>query len=517
MEKDLEQAGFGKVWLAGAGPGDIGLLTVKTAQLIKEADVIVYDALISAEILTQIPVQTEKIHVGKRSGNHLVPQEEISRILVREAKKGKKVLRLKGGDPFVFGRGGEELEVLVREQIPFEVVPGVTSCTAVPAYGGIPVTHRDWTSSFHVITGHARKDGSCRIDFPSLVRLDGTLIFLMGMARLGWIVKGLLEAGMKGSMPAAVLEKGTTAKQRRVIGTLQDIEKKARQAEIQPPAIILVGAVCSFSSAFTWAEKRSLGGRQFLTTRPVQNSSILAKRLRDLGAQVIELPAIRTEEISPNEAFDCALQKIGTRGDEEWMVFTSPVGVSAFFAQLRKRKMDIRTLLCRRSQIKIAAIGSATAAALCEAGFFADLVPKMYNAEELGRMLAKQAKPGSHITIFRAEEGSPLLVPPLHEAGLFVEDVALYRTCIQKKEAWKEKIGSMLENGEIDAVTFTSASTVKGFVKAMEGLSFSRIQAVCIGEQTAQEARKYGMQTEVAAVASMDGMEELILQKYGGR
>lgn len=510
-----EQAG--KVWIAGAGPGDRELLTVKTARLIKEADVIVYDALISAEILTQIPEQKELIHVGKRSGNHTVLQEEISRILVQEAKKGKKVLRLKGGDPFVFGRGGEEVELLVKEQIPFEVVPGVTSCTAVPAYAGIPVTHRDCASSFHVITGHAQRDGEIRIDFPSLARLGGTLVFLMGLARLGWIAKGLLDAGMKKDTPAAVVENGTTAKQRKVISVLSDIEEKAKAADIQTPAIIIVGEVCAFSESFDWTVKRKLGGRQFLTTRPRQNSSRLAKRLRDLGAQVIEMPSIRTEEILPNPRLEDALARLGKRSGEQWLVFTSPIGVSVFFDGLRRRKTDIRKLLGGSAVIKVAAIGSATAAALEEAGIFADLVPEKYNAEELGRILAETAAKNSHITILRAEAGSPMLLPPLYKAGIWVEDVALYRTCTEGESRWKEKLTEMLKRGEIDAVAFTSASTVRGFAQMMEGVPLSQIHALCIGEQTEKEAANYHMQTEVALEASMDGMEKLILQKYGIR
>lgn len=289
----------GKVWLAGAGPGDAGLLTVKAAELIERADVIVYDALISAELLSRIPRDTEAIYVGKHAGKHPVPQEEINQILVREAEKGKNVLRLKGGDPFVFGRGGEELEMLVQSDIPFEVVPGITSSVAVPAYAGIPVTHRDYTSSFHVITGHARKDGKLSIDFDSLVRLNGTLVFLMSVSSMEKILKGLLDAGMDPDMPAAVLERGTTARQRRVTATVSTLKEAADRADIRTPAIILVGKVCALAEELHWAEDRILGGRQFLLTRPRQNLSALAKRLRELGAQVIEMPAIHTEPISP--------------------------------------------------------------------------------------------------------------------------------------------------------------------------------------------------------------------------
>lgn len=511
----IDKNSVGKVWLCGAGPGDVSLLTLKTAQLLEEADVIVYDALLSAEILCRIPPGKENIHVGKRSGNHAVPQEEINRILVREAKKGKKVLRLKGGDPFVFGRGGEELELLKEEGIPFEVVPGVTSCTAVPAYAGIPVTHRDYTSSFHVITGHARKDGSLHIDFEALARLNGTLIFLMGMARLSWIAEGLLKAGMAKETPAAVLENGTNAGQKKVVASLADISRRAKEEGIGTPAIIVVGKVCALSETFSWAEKRSLGGRLFLTTRPIQNSSAFASRLRRLGAQVIEMPSIETEEIRPNPVLDETLQKIGREKSEEWLVFTSPIGVSVFFEGLKERKIDVRALYRRPAQIKVAAIGSATANALKEHGLFADLVPQTYSAKELGNELASQAGGGSHVTILRAKEGSPLLLPPLLEAGLTVSDIALYETHTVTDQPWKEKIADLLASGAIDGVTFTSASTVRGFVRAMEGLDFTTIEALCIGEQTKAEAQKYHMRISVAPQASMDGMETMILEKYG--
>ena len=233
----------GKVWLAGAGPGDAGLLTVKTRQLLCESDVVVYDALVSEEILCQIPDHVERIYVGKRSGHHPVPQEEINAILLREAQKGKRVLRLKGGDPFIFGRGGEELELLVKHQIPYEIVPGVTSASAVPAYAGIPVTHRDFASSFHVITGHPRKGGKLQIDFDALVRLNGTLIFLMGITAMESICRGLLEAGMEPDMPAAVLERGTTAAQRSIVSDVENLPREAKKAGIGMPAIIVVGKV----------------------------------------------------------------------------------------------------------------------------------------------------------------------------------------------------------------------------------------------------------------------------------
>ena len=525
-ERSGVQANAGKVWLAGAGPGDAGLLTMKAAGLIRRADVIVYDALISEEILSMIPGETETINVGKQAGNHPVPQEEISEILVREARKGKAVLRLKGGDPFVFGRGGEELEVLVREGIPFEVVPGIPSPVAVPAYAGIPVTHRDYTSSFHVITGHARKDGKLEIDFPSLVKLNGTLVFLMSVSSMGTILNGLLEAGMDADMPAAVLERGTLAGQRRVTATVGTLEKEAEKAGIRTPAIIMAGKVCALSDQLCWAEKRTLGGRLFLVTRPRQRSAELTERLRNLGAQVITLPAVCTEKISPNEKLREALERLGRQAQEEWIVFTSPVGVSVFFEQLREMKMDLRNLFSRSQEIKIAAIGSATAEALADRGLYADVVPGIYCAEELGKAIVRDVsgrihaigenngisgrERKVHVLAVRAEQGSKELFPPLEGAGIETEDVAIYRTRYETHPVLRERIRRMLEGGEIDAAVFTSGSTVRGFAEEMDGLDFSRVQAVCIGEQTARHAKACGMMCRIAREATVEGIEEEI-------
>ena len=504
---------------------------MKAAGLIRRADVIVYDALISEEILSMIPGETETINVGKQAGNHPVPQEEISEILVREARRGKAVLRLKGGDPFVFGRGGEELEVLVREGIPFEVVPGIPSPVAVPAYAGIPVTHRDYTSSFHVITGHARKDGKLEIDFPSLVKLNGTLVFLMSVSSMGTILNGLLEAGMDADMPAAILERGTLAGQRRVSATVGTLEKEAEKAGIRTPAIIMAGKVCALSDQLCWAEKRTLGGRAFLVTRPRQRSAELTERLRNLGAQVITLPAVRTEKISPNEKLREALERFGRQAQEEWLVFTSPVGVSVFFEQLREMKTDLRSLFSRSQEIKIAAIGSATAEALAERGLYADVVPGIYCAEELGKAIVRDVSGRTpaigknneisgmerkvHVLAVRAEQGSKELFPPLERAGIETEDVAVYRTRYETHPVLRERIRRMLEGGEIDAAVFTSGSTVRSFAGEMDGLDFSRVQAVCIGEQTAREARRFGMQIQTAREASVAALEEKLTELYG--
>lgn len=503
----------GKVWLAGAGPGDAGLLTIKTKELMETADVIVYDALISTEIMSLIPNEKECIYVGKRSGNHAVLQEKINQILLEQAQAGKKVLRLKGGDPFVFGRGGEELELLAEHGIPFEIVPGITSAVAVAAYAGIPITHRDFTSSFHVVTGHARKDGVSRINYDALVKLNGTLVFLMGISSMPDICQGLLDAGMRPDMPAAVLERGTTSRQRSIVSDVAHLTEKAIEEQVQTPAIILVGEVCALENEFAWAKKRSLGGRQFLITRPKQNSSELAGRLRECGAQVLEVPAISTRPIEHNEALAEAVKAEGAQ--ERWLVFSSPIGVRTFFEQLLALDMDIRSLTRNGCELKAAAIGSATKKELRKYGLCADVTPEVFNAKHLGEAIASAAKPDSEIIIARAKEGSKELIPPLEAAGLKVTDIATYETVYEVNEVLCEKIKDAFERGEIDAVTFTSASTVRGFVNGLKDLDHTNIKAVCIGEQTAAEARKYGMQVIISKEASIDSMMELMIEQFG--
>lgn len=505
----------GKVWLAGGGPGDAGLLTIKTKKLIESADVIVYDALISTEIMSLIPNDKECIYVGKRAGNHVVPQEEINQILLEQALLGKKVLRLKGGDPFVFGRGGEELELLVENGIPFEIVPGITSAVSVPAYAGIPITHRDFTSSFHVITGHARKDGVSRINYDALVQLKGTLVFLMGISSMPSICKGLMDAGMEGTMPAAVLERGTTSRQRKVVSDVAHLVESSEQAGIKAPAIIVVGEVCTLEKDFEWAEKRILGKRQFLITRPKENGSALAERLRACGAQVLEVPSIVTHPIEQNEKLKNAVLQTGAK--ELWIVFSSPIGVRTFFEQLLKLGLDARSLMQDGRSLKFAVIGSATGKELRKFGFCADVMPAVFNAKELGEKLAKEAVPESRIVIARAKEGSKELIPPLQQAGLEVEDIPIYETDYEVNEILNKEIQKVFEAGEIDAVTFTSASTVRGFVNGIKNVDYTKICAVCIGEQTAAEARKYGMQIFISKEASMDSMMELITEKFGSR
>lgn len=507
----------GKVWLAGAGPGDAGLLTVKAEMLCKKADVIVYDALVSTEILCWIPQEKEMIHVGKRAGKHSMPQEEINRLLVQKAREGKQVLRLKGGDPFLFGRGGEEAETLRAEHIPFEIIPGITSAFAAPAYAGIPVTHRDYVSSVHVVTAHPRKDGTSRIDFDALVKAGGTLVFLMGVSSIEFICRGLLRAGISPKLPAAVVESGTLACQRRVVSDIGHLQEEAAAAGIKAPAVILAGEVCGLADHLSWAEARPLAGRQFLITRPRKKSEELAICLRDLGAQALELPAIYTREIQHNPELEAVLNEFASEGKEAWLVFTSAAGVSIFFDRMVRRGEDLRTLLCRKAAVKFAVIGKATGEELKKRGIRPDLMPEIYDAENLGRLLAKEVLPGSEIIVVRAEHGSPELLPPIQEAGLFVTDIPLYQTVQEIHETVKEQIRKELKDGKTDAVIFTSASCVRGFVNEINLEDYTSIHALCIGKQTAAEAEKYGMQIFIPKEASTESMVEKLLDVYGNR
>lgn len=489
----------GKVWLVGAGPGDPGLFTLKGRQVLQRADVVVYDALVGEGVLGMIPREACLINVGKRASNHTMPQEQINQVLLEQAREGKQVVRLKGGDPFLFGRGGEELELLSREGIPFEVVPGVTSALAVPAYNGIPVTHRDYCSSLHIITGHKKQGEPYNIDFQALVRTGGTLVFLMGVSALGDICRGLLKAGMAADMPAALLSKGTTAGQRRIVATVGTLEEEVARRGAVTPAIIVVGRVCALEKEFYWYERKPLAGKKILVTRPRELSSQMAEKLRERGAEVLELPAIRTVPIRPNPQLEQCLER---SGEYDWIVFTSPTGVRVFFDCLMEQ-WDVR----RISGARFAVIGSGTGKALKERGFQADLMPETYDGASLGRALAEVCRPGERVLIPRAALGTQELLRELQAVPhLLVDDVPTYETEYETSPLIDER--AQLESGQIDYAVFTSASTVRGFARAVEGLDFSKVRAVCIGRQTRAAADALGMRTWVSERASMDSVVE---------
>lgn len=486
----------GKVTLVGAGPGDAGLLTVKGREALEQAEVVVYDRLVSGEILALIPESAQCIDVGKNAGRHPVPQEEINRILLEQGQAGKNVVRLKGGDPFLFGRGGEELELLAEHGIPFEEIPGVTSAIAAAAYAGIPVTHRDFCSSLHIVTGHRRAGEPLDIDFDALRRVGGTLVFLMGVSALPDICDGLLSAGMNPETPAAVVERGTTPRQRRVSASLVQLPSRAAEENIASPAVIVVGGVCSLAKQFCWFDALPLKGRRVVVTRPKERSGTLTNRLRALGADVLECPCIQTVPIEPCRAMEQAVKNLVFY---EWLVFTSPAGVERLWAFLDQNGLDARAL----GTVKLAAIGPGTDRALREHGVHADLIPDVYDAQHLGVALAPQAD--GRILLLRAEEASPALPQALERAGLVFDDISVYRTIYDLSGA--EALRSALAAGEVDDVTFTSASTVKGFLALVgEGMDLSHLRGICIGEQTAAEARRVGIPVVVAKQATIDAM-----------
>lgn len=489
---------MGSVILVGAGPGDPGLLTQKGRQALENAQVVVYDRLVSPAILALIPKDAEKIDVGKESSHHLVPQEEINRILLRKAQEGKRVVRLKGGDPFLFGRGGEELELLEQARIPFQVVPGVTSALAVPAYGGIPVTHRDFCSSLHIITGHARAGARLHIDFDALRRTGGTLVFLMSVTSLPQICDGLLGAGMAPDMPAAVIERGTLPGQRKLVSTLENLPRDAQSAGIKSPAIIVVGKVCTLSDRFDWFDHLPLKGKTVVVTRPENRSGVLTEKLRALGARVIDYPCIHIVPREPNPALDAAIERMAAY---RCLVFTSPAGPEIFWRHLRDAGKDARAL----AGLSLAAIGPKTAEALERHGLHADVVPETYDSDHLAEAL--QAIPGP-VLLCRASKGSDAVPRMLTEKGIRFEDTACYDTLYAAPDP--EKLDALL--GDKLLVTFTSASTVRGFAESLPGRNLKNVIGCCIGPQTQAEAEKYGIPTVVSAEATVESLVECIAQ-----
>lgn len=491
----------GKVFLVGAGPGDAGLFTRKGFEVLQKADVVVYDNLVGDGVLALIPDHARTINVGKRASNHTMPQEQMNLLLLEEAKKGQMVVRLKGGDPFLFGRGGEELELLAKEGIPFEVVPGVTSSIAVPAYNGIPVTHRDFTSSLHIITGHKRAGKSYDINFKALVDTKGTLVFLMGVTALPDICGNLIEAGMDPAMPAAILQKGTTAGQKRIVATVSTLEEEVKRQGIETPAIIVIGKVCSLAENFAWYEKLPLEGCKVLVTRPKGRVSTLSDQLREKGAEVLEIPAIATEAIPENLAL---IRAVSHLADYQWVAFTSPYGVKVFFEQLQTTRIDVRTM----AHLKFAVIGEGTRKELENRGFYCDLMPSVYDGAALGKALAEKAEPGSRILLPRAKIGNPEILEPLGQ--MRVDDIAIYDTNYASCACIDET--ALFEKGEIDCAVFTSTSTVQAFAAANPSLDYTGVTAACIGRQTADAASALGMQVRIAEKATISSLLELTEQ-----
>lgn len=492
----------GKVILVGAGPGGRDLLTLRGAEALQTAQAVVYDRLVSSDILEMIPSSAERINVGKENNHHPVPQDQINEILVRLAKEGKQTVRLKGGDCYLFGRGGEECEYLLANDIPFEVVPGVTSALAVPAYAGIPVTHRDYCSSVHIITAHARAGKPLKINFEALTQAGGTLVFLMGLTALPQIMQGLLEAGMNSEMPAAVISNGARGNQRKVVATISTLYDCVQAAGLKSPALIVVGKVCTLHSALDWFTPLPLHGKTIAVTRPKERIGTLSQKLRALGANVIECPCIETQEIE-----DTALLSFELTEPWDWVVLTSPAGVPVMVHALQRAGQDLRALY----GMQFAAIGPGTARALAEYGIVADLVPTTYDGTHLADALLEVLTPEDRVLILRSAQGSEELPNKLRDAEITFADVATYETLYRTDQA--DVLRAELTNGNLDVVTFTSASTVRGFVEAVGDLDFHAFTALCIGQQTAAQAKKYGMPVKIAKSATIDSMIACLLEE----
>lgn len=495
---------MGRVTLVGAGPGARGLLTLRGAQVISAADVVVYDRLVGQEVLDLVPDHVQKVDVGKSRDHHPVPQEQINDILVAHAKEGKHVVRLKGGDCYLFGRGGEEAERLAAEQIPFEVVPGITSALAAPAYAGIPATHREYCSSVHFITAHARAGAKLDIDFDSLVKLKGTIVFLMGLSTLEFLMNGLLHAGINPSMPASIVENGTRYNQRKLVADVSCLASRAAEMNIQSPSLVIVGEVCTLSDRIDWFVRLPLHGKCIVVTRPRARSGTLSERLRTLGAGVIEYPCIETEEITESPEITKALSDAR---QYSWIVLTSPAGVTAMLHALQHRGMDLRAFY----GCKFAVIGSGTAAALAECGITADYMPDRFDAHHLGEGLCSLVAADERVLLLRALQGTAELTAMLTSANICYDDVGIYRTVGRNSK--NDMLTQMIAQDTVDYVMFTSASTVDGFMKATPGADVSRFTAICIGDATAAEAKRYDMKIKTAKNATLEDLVKCILEE----
>ena len=488
----------GKVYLIGAGPGDTGLITMKGIEALTEADVVVYDHLASASLLNETKDAAEWIDAGKFAGNHRMKQSEIEQLLIEKAMAGHVVARLKGGDPFIFGRGGEEALALTAAGIDYEVIPGVSSVYSAPAYAGIPITHRGKASSFHVITGHEDPaKGESSLDYDILAREEGTLVFLMGLSRLRQISDQLIEKGKDARTPAAVIASGTTARQRCVTADLSRIAETAEEASIQPPAILVVGDVVNLKEAVDWQQPGPLSGRKILVTATEIIARPLAEYIRRLGGEpvVMSLIGVKGQEMS-------SIKAVLTSPGKRWLVFTSRNGVRFFFEQMKKEQVDIRSL----GDSRIAVMGAGTRKELENWGCYADLVPEQSCSESLAKALCAHAEPDEAICLFRAEEASDVLTKRLWEKQYRVVDIPTYRTEIMWKK--RELLGEMLE--DVDAVTFCSASAVSAFVQMTEGHDLVA-KTICIGPVTAQAAKKEGLHIDkVAEQYDLEGLTEAL-------
>jgi len=501
-ERDDEVTPKGRVFLVGAGPGDPGLITVRGRQLLESAEVVIYDYLANRQLLRYVPAAAERIYAGKRGdGQHTHSQEEINNLLVDRALAGRTVVRLKGGDPFIFGRGGEEIEALARENILFEVVPGVTSASAAATYAGIPITHRAFTSSVAFITGHEdpTKENS-HIAWDKLATGVGTIVIYMGIKNLDSIAGNLIRHGRAPETPVAVVRWASTPEQRTVTGTLATIAEIVRDTSLKPPAIVVVGEVVHLRDTINWFEKRPLFGKRLLVTRTREQASDLVVRLEGLGAQCLEYATIRIE---PPPSLEEADREIGRLDRYDWLLFTSVNAVTFFFDRLFHQGLDVRAL----GSAAIGVVGKATAEALRSYGLKADLMPADFTGDGLAEALVRQGVSGRKILIPRALHARESLPEILRRAGAEVTVAPVYHNVLPTEFDGVEARAALraeFEEKRIDMVTFTSSSTVANFVKLLDldgpaevAELLRGVAVAAIGPITGETARKLGLTVHV--------------------
>jgi uroporphyrinogen III methyltransferase/synthase len=491
----------GSVYLVGAGPGDAGLLTLRGAELLKRADVVIYDLLVNPVLLRLARDGVEIISRGKRTE---FSQEQINSLMIAKAREGKIVVRLKGGDPYIFGRGGEEAEALAEAKIPFEVVPGVSSIVAAPNYAGIPLTHRDHCSSFTVFTGHENSDDAkTNLSYEQIAKIPGTKIVLMGTEKLGDWTKSLIAHGMSPETPVAIVQSGTLGRQKSVSGTLATIAKLAATEKISPPALTVLGDVVKLRGKLNWAENRPLFGKRIVVTRSRWQAVKFFQKLSDLGADVLEIPAVKGVDPDNKDSFIDALLALNSY---DWLVFTSVNGVATFFEYFFRRFHDLRDL----GGAKIAAVGPATAAKLRELHLQVDLTPEEFIGRKIAGAFAKHSSiENSKICLLRAENANRELPDALEEMGAIVDDIGLYKT-VAETEDFFGAAENFLEHGA-DWITFTSGSTVEFFHARFDLAKlvkkFPQMKLASIGPETSKAIRTLKLEPTIEAMEhTTDGL-----------
>jgi uroporphyrinogen III methyltransferase / synthase len=514
QEQQSKEIKSGKVYLVGAGPGDPSLITLRGAALLEKAEVVVYDYLASQKLLRYVPRKAEYIYAGKKGGGvHTHSQEEINQILVDRALQGKIVVRLKGGDPFIFGRGGEELQELVKAGVDFEAVPGVTSASAAATYAGVPITHRGYTSSVAFITGHedpTKEDSNLAWDKISTG--IGTLVFYMGIKNLDSITKNLMENGRDPKTPVAVVRWASSSKQQSLVGTLDTIAGKVKEEKLKPPAIVVVGDVVGLRDKLNWFEKKPLLGNRILVTRTREQASELIARLEENGADCLERATISIDAPESWDQLDRELERIS---NYNWLLFTSVNAIKYFFIRFFENKLDARKL----HGIKIGAVGTVTADMLKNYGLSADFIPKTFTGEGMGRQLAAKGIKGDNFLIPRANKARESLPDILSKAGGLVTTVPVYRNMRPKGQ--EENMRMEIEGGSVNWVTFTSSSTVSNFVKTVNAKSpeelkklMEGVKIAAIGPVTAETVKSNGLTVDcMPETYTINAMVEAIIDQ----